>query len=355
MPLRPSIGFAALVVGVLLALCATAGAALAPVRRRADRERHRATCARAGRRARRRSTSPRSSACRHSTTTSRAASRLVDDLPRTREGSTRRGCAHARAARVHVVRDATRDTRRRQRHARHGASRAPHRPRERARPRRVPEAAARRRASCASSSASCATTRQAQTDVARRPEGAGRGDRRQARPGRARRSRPQAAAAAAASRGHHGRRAHHDAPHRRAAPAAAAPPTTTTTTVPAPSTPPPPPDYSPTPGVEPAPRRPVPHLRPPRESRRQLRRGEPVGPLPRRLPVPPVHLERDRRPRRAGPTSSACPPNLAIALRPGRDGVGAVPVAGQGPVGRRLLTDCGVPASVRVRSPRPSP
>ncbi len=53
--------------------------------------------------------------------------------------------------------------------------------------------------------------------------------------------------------------------------------------------------------LEPAPRRPVPRLRPPARERRQLQRREPVGSVPRRLPVPPGHLERHRlpcRPRR---------------------------------------------------------
>jgi uncharacterized protein (DUF427 family) len=87
------------------------------------------------------------------------------------------------------------------------------------------------------------------------------------------------------------------------------------------------------PGHQPAPRRPVPVVRASAGERGQLRRGQPGRALSRRLPVPPVHLERDRQPRRPVRPGGA-PPQPRLGLRPGRDGVGPLPVAGHGAVGR---------------------
>ena len=60
--------------------------------------------------------------------------------------------------------------------------------------------------------------------------------------------------------------------------------------------------------------------------------------LLRRVPVPAVDLGLHRRTR--GPARPRrCAPVARVAVRPGRDRVGAVPVAGQRPVGRTLLTN----------------
>ena len=127
---------------------------------------------------------------------------------------------------------------------------------------------------------------QEQAQATRRGRGAGRG-------GQGRRTRPPPP-----------RRARRWRPHRRA---------TTTTTVAAPSTPPAPPDYSPTPGR--SPHHDDPFLTCVRGAGvgRQLRRGEPVGPVPRRLPVPPVDLERDRVSHAGRSDLVGVPPNLASA------------------------------------------
>ena len=72
-----------------------------------------------------------------------------------------------------------------------------------------------------------------------------------------------------------------------------------------------------------------------REQRRLLRR-QPER-LLRRVPVLTHHLERHRVARRS-PRSRGSAAVTGVGVRPGRDGVGALPVAGHRPVGRALLT-----------------
>ena len=132
-----------------------------------------------------------------------------------------------------------------------------------------------------------------------------------------------------------------NAPATSAGPApAAAPPTsasTATTAPPAPAAPAPPPSYSGTPGA--SPHHDDPFLACVRGAgeRRQLRRGEPVGPVPGRVPVPAGDVERQRQPCRSVRPRRG-PRQRGVGLRPGRDRVDAVPVAGCRPVGWRLLS-----------------
>ena len=102
-------------------------------------------------------------------------------LARAQDGTRQRACTCAH--RVHVVGHAAVDARRRIRHHRHRATRAPHRPRERARRDSVRKVARRRRARCTSNSACCATRAHAQERCTRAVPRRGRRHRRQARPG----------------------------------------------------------------------------------------------------------------------------------------------------------------------------
>ena len=84
-----------------------------------------------------------------------------------------------------------------------------------------------------------------------------------------------------------------------------------------------------------------------REIRGPVRHRQPVR-LLRRVPIPAVDVghhrgaRRPRRPRRRSPVAR-------VAVRSGRDRVGALPVAGQEPVGRSLLTTLVLASDARAR------
>ncbi len=269
MPLVRRSGSRALGTGLLVVVFTAARGAARTARARADAADQNATTLRAEADALAEPLlQPRSIVSTPSTTTSRATEQLVERPRRAREEGARQR-ARACARRVHDVGLTALDAGRRERHTRHRAARAPHRPRERARPERVREVAG------GDARAAQAAARAARRRVRRRPtrssqlrdEGAAI-DAKLAQAAQQEQAAQAVVAAAAATAADGRRRPGRPAP-RPPSPPRPRPggghrplehdrPTTTTTTAP-PSRPGPAARLLGHPGHEPAPRRPVPH------------------------------------------------------------------------------------------------